>query len=245
MSNIKISIVTVCYNAVDTIEETILSVLSQSYDNIEYIIIDGGSKDGTLDIIKQYEDKLTYWISEPDHGIYDAMNKGIMHATGDFINFMNAGDSFFDSSVVERVVRKIPVSLPTVVYGNTLEIYSNKQFLRRSLPSKYLRKKGILCHQSAFISTDYHRRNLYNLNYKILSDFNFFFRAYNYDNQSFLQLDDVISRFSMKDNGLSKSNYDDNYKEFIAIVSSNLNKIEVLALNVRRLLGKVKRRISN
>lgn len=76
------------------LEKTILSVLNQTYSNIEYIIIDGGSTDGTIDIIKRYDDKITYWQSEPDNGIYDAMNKGIQKANGEWINFMNAGDLF-------------------------------------------------------------------------------------------------------------------------------------------------------
>ena len=94
----RISVVTVCYNAVDCIEQTMLSVLDQTYHDIEYIIIDGGSTDGTVDIIKKYADRLAYWISEPDKGIYDAMNKGIAVATGDYINFMNAG--YFQGSVI-------------------------------------------------------------------------------------------------------------------------------------------------
>ena len=89
-----ITIITVAYNAVKDIENTILSVLNQTYPNIEYIIIDGGSTDGTLDIIKKYEDKISYWVSEPDKGIYDAMNKGTLKATGVWLNFMNAGDTF-------------------------------------------------------------------------------------------------------------------------------------------------------
>ena len=89
---LKITFITVCYNAIDTLEKTILSIINQTYPNIEYIIIDGASTDGTVDIIKKYEHKLSYWISEPDKGIYDAMNKGLKRATGDYINFMNADD---------------------------------------------------------------------------------------------------------------------------------------------------------
>lgn len=87
----KISVVTVCYNAADTIEKTMLSVLNQTHHDIEYIIIDGGSTDGTVEIIRKYADRIAYWVSEPDKGIYDAMNKGIKVATGEWINFMNAG----------------------------------------------------------------------------------------------------------------------------------------------------------
>lgn len=96
----KISVITVCYNCVSVIEQTIKSVLEQTYPNIEYIIIDGGSMDGTVDIIKKYSDTVTYWISEPDNGIYDAMNKGIDMATGDYLNFMNAGDTFFEDKAI-------------------------------------------------------------------------------------------------------------------------------------------------
>ena len=102
MAEIKenlISVITVCYNAENNLERTILSVLNQTYSNIEYIIIDGGSTDGTIDLIKKYADKITYWQSETDKGIYDAMNKGIQKATGEWINFMNAGDLFSSTTI--------------------------------------------------------------------------------------------------------------------------------------------------
>lgn len=98
----KITIVTVCFNAELVLEQTMLSVLNQTYKDIEYLLIDGGSKDGTLDIIKKYSDRVR-WISEPDKGIYDAMNKGIKMASGEWINFMNAGDRFASNDVLEKI----------------------------------------------------------------------------------------------------------------------------------------------
>lgn len=91
---LKITVITVVYNGIDYIEDTILSVINQDYSNIEYIIIDGKSDDGTMDIVEKYATKISYWVSESDNGIYDAMNKGIKVATGDWIIFMNCGDYF-------------------------------------------------------------------------------------------------------------------------------------------------------
>ena len=103
--NMKLSIITVSLNNKDTIEQTIRSVLSQTYNNVEYIVIDGGSTDGTVDIIKKYEDKISYWVSESDKGIYDAMNKGIRKATGDIVGILNADDFYVDENVLEKVVK--------------------------------------------------------------------------------------------------------------------------------------------
>ena len=120
MNDPKISVITVCYNAVDTIEETILSVLNQNYKNVEYIIIDGMSTDGTINIINKYSRRLAFWISEADKGIYDAMNKGIDMATGDYINFMNAGDVFVDHTTLEKAVALFPKDID-VIFGDSIE----------------------------------------------------------------------------------------------------------------------------
>lgn len=98
-----VSIVTVSYNAVSTIEQTILSVINQSYPNIEYIIIDGGSTDGTVDIIKQYSDRIAYWVSEPDQGMYDALRKGFSKVTGSLCCYINS-DDFYALSAIETIV---------------------------------------------------------------------------------------------------------------------------------------------
>ena len=94
-NNPLISVVTVSYNAVSTIEQTILSVINQTYPNIEYVIIDGESTDGTVDVIKKYADRITYWVSEPDKGIYDAMNKGMGISTGDFLIFIGGASLLY------------------------------------------------------------------------------------------------------------------------------------------------------
>ena len=122
----KISVVTVCYNSVNTIEETMLSVLNQTYPDIEYIIIDGGSTDGTVDIIRKYAARLGYWISEPDKGIYDAMNKGIAAATGDYINFMNSGDMFASNDVLSSFKNFVSDD-PEIVYGDVKLSYKGKE----------------------------------------------------------------------------------------------------------------------
>ena len=141
----KISIITVCYNAVELIEKTIQSVLSQSYDNIEYIIIDGKSTDGTVEVIQRYAGRLAHWSSEPDGGIFDAMNKGLGLATGEWVNFMNAGDWFYDDDVVAQIVEKIDSKL-TIIYGNTLyrrekddaiETACEPTYLLRNMPTSH------------------------------------------------------------------------------------------------------------
>ena len=148
----RISVVTVCYNAVDCIEQTMLSVLDQTYHDIEYIIIDGGSTDGTVDIIKKYADRLAYWISEPDKGIYDAMNKGIAVATGDYINFMNAGDTFRDQSSIYTYVDVIkPES--EIIYGDVIIKYHSRFQYRKPLWLDHLSECLPFCHQSVIVKT--------------------------------------------------------------------------------------------
>ena len=106
-SSLKISIITVCFNASNTIEETIISVVKQTYKNIEYIIIDGGSSDQTNNIIDKYSEFISYYCSEPDDGIYDAMNKGLEYVTGDYVLFLGADDHLISYSVIEQVCNKI------------------------------------------------------------------------------------------------------------------------------------------
>ena len=146
-----ISVVTICYNAKNDLEKTILSVLSQTYQDIEYIIIDGGSTDGTVDIIHKYSERLFYWISEPDKGIYDAMNKGMDRATGSWINFMNAGDTFCDNEVIKNIFGYNDLSDYSVIYGDCYVSKLNQlQYLKASSMKK-VHVQMPFCHQSSFI----------------------------------------------------------------------------------------------
>lgn len=119
---LKISIITVCLNSVKTIEQTIRSVIMQDYDNLEYIIIDGGSTDGTMDIIRKYENYFSYWISEPDNGIYDAMNKSLKVCTGDVVAFLNS-DDWYDNNVLKRVNSYFEENDVDIVSGKTYTVY--------------------------------------------------------------------------------------------------------------------------
>ncbi|NJL11154.1 MAG: glycosyltransferase [Calothrix sp. SM1_7_51] len=111
------TIITVTYNAGEYLEQTIQSVISQTYDNLEYIILDGGSTDSTIDIIKKYENSIAYWCSEPDKGIYDAMNKGIAISRGDIIGLINAGDTYLPNILESLAKKYLPTKNLAVYYG--------------------------------------------------------------------------------------------------------------------------------
>jgi glycosyltransferase involved in cell wall biosynthesis len=155
-----ITVVTVVRNGEAMLEETILSVINQTYQNIEYIIVDGASTDGTLDIVRKYEDRIDYWISEPDEGIYDAMNKGIRLAIGEFIGFLNSGDSYVLNScetVSEVIIKNKNAG---IVYGNTdlLIPLWGKQYHYNIKPSptidERIKTAQVFCHQSSFERID-------------------------------------------------------------------------------------------
>ena len=176
------SIITITYNAERWLERTILSVLSQSYPNIEYILIDGASKDKTVEIIKQYESGIASWISEPDKGLYDAMNKGISLATGDYLCFLNAGDSFHEDDTLQQMVHSISGNeLPDVLYGETAIVDKNGHFLRMrrlSAPNvltwKSFKQGMLVCHQAFFAK--HTLIEPYDLNYRFSADFDWCIR---------------------------------------------------------------------
>jgi glycosyltransferase involved in cell wall biosynthesis len=173
----KITIVTVTYNAEQYLEQTIRSIISQDYPNIEYIIIDGASTDGTIDIIRRYEQYITYWISEPDKGIYDAMNKAIAVATGEWVNFLNAGDSYTTQSIITFLQNHFNSEV-AMLYGGVNIVGNNSSQYISPLDLSYFTKKMPCCHQSVFFKLELLKEYKFNTNYKINADLDLILRIY-------------------------------------------------------------------
>ncbi len=190
--NHLITVVTVVFNGEKFLEETIKSVLSQTYDNIEYIIIDGDSTDRTLKIINQYEDKIDYWVSEQDRGIFHAMNKGALLARGDFVYYLNAGDVFFSDQVLSNVFNSKKISSQyNLVVGNVLLTLDGQDF-------GLANRVGLnIPHQGVFIAISVFENIRFNEKLKIFGDASFW--AEMERNGLFMPylIDDIIARFPM------------------------------------------------
>jgi len=185
MEELKVSIVTITYNSEKTLEETINSVLSQSYKNIEYIIVDGNSSDKTIEIIKKYGDKISTFLSEPDDGIYDAMNKGIKLATGDVVGILNSDDIYFDDKVIEKVVKRFGFDEAKVdsVYGDLYYVEENdlekvSRYWKSSPFKQGSFKKGWHpAHPTFFVRREvYEKYGYFDLNMKVSADFELMLR---------------------------------------------------------------------
>lgn len=207
----KISIITVCYNSAATIEKTILSVAGQSYKNIEYLIIDGKSKDNTVEIIKKHEDKITNWISELDKGLYDAMNKGIAMATGDLIGILNSDDVFSNELVLKDLVdfhqkNNIDASVGNILQhkenGKIIRLYSSKFWSPEKLKIGFMPP-----HPSIFFKKELFKKfGDYELGFKIGADYELITRFFLKNNISWKY--SGITTTAMLVGGLSSSGSD-------------------------------------
>ena len=176
-----------------TIEQTILSAINQTYPNIEYIIIDGGSTDGTVNIIKKYMDHIAYWVSEPDKGIYDAMNKGGIRATGTFIQFLNAGDWLENEYVVEKIFKKNPKNVD-VIYGDMIIRRSDGIYYAKAQDLSHFKCDFPLFHPSTFISKSIFISHLFDVSYRISADFKLLRDIY-YEHRIFLYIPFAFTNF--------------------------------------------------
>ena len=217
-NNVKVSIVTIVFNDKNGLVKTLESIKKQTYKNIEYIIIDGNSTDGTIEVIKDNDQYITAWISEQDKGISDAFNKGISRCTGDIVFFLNAGDTFIDNTIVTKVVKewsndKVDVLFYKVKVNEDTFIPGNKYKDRE----EDIWNEGQVPHQGAFIRREvFQSIGGFNLEYRIRMDFEFFARCKK-NTCSYKYVPDIIVDYEMGGTSMKKSNRATFWKEGMSI----------------------------
>jgi glycosyltransferase involved in cell wall biosynthesis len=226
-----LTVVTVVFNGEQFLEETIKSVINQTYENIEYIIIDGGSTDGTLDIIRKYEQTIDYWVSEYDKGIYDAMNKGIDATTGNYLLFLGADDELFDSNVFEKLKLHF-MEKPDLVYGDIQ--YRNQQRIHSRFSVSTLLHNTIH-HQGAFYHSRLFSSFRYNTFYRIAADYELNLKIYLDNRYKIIKSREIISL--CRDDGISHIESSKSHAEMNGVrkkyMSGLLNHICKLMLGLK------------
>lgn len=210
----RFTIITVVYNDAKNIKKTIESVLQQTLRDYEYIIVDGLSTDGTIDLINLYANEISEIISEKDKGIYDAMNKGIIKAKGDWILFLNSGDLLYSENVLFKLNESIKMlpKMPAVLYGD-VEVLIPAQNIQKVVKTRDLEDIKYVMpfnHQSSLINREIHQNNLYDINYKIVSDYHLFLGLY-LKKHTFFNVGFTISTIlagGVSDSGRSKTFYE-------------------------------------
>lgn len=200
----KLSVITINYNNIAGLEKTFKSVWEQTLNDFEYIVIDGASNDGSEHLVLQHADKISYWVSEPDKGVYDAMNKGILKATGEYCIFMNSGDCFYSNDVVENVTPHLNGT--DIIYGNTHYTDGKIRYSKDEPPYFSFFYISGWAHQATFIKTELLKKYMYDDSYKIVSDWKFLLQVVIKDNCTCLSIDQNISLFDAT--GISSTNND-------------------------------------
>jgi glycosyltransferase involved in cell wall biosynthesis len=207
-----LSVITINYNNKLGLKKTLESVVGQSFDNFEYIVIDGDSKDGSKEVIEDFKKGITYWVSEPDSGIYNAMNKGIRASKGDYLLFLNSGDVFYNRNILSEASKRMSNGVD-IYYGDLVYELNGKQYFERfpkELSFSFFYKKS-LPHPATFIKRDlFDKVFYYNEGWKIVSDWEFFVCAICKYNVSYKHLDLILSDFEI--GGIS---CDPMYKEIL------------------------------
>jgi len=191
----RISIITINYNNGDLLEATIKSVIEQTFPDYEYIVIDGGSADDSVSIIRKYSNHISYWVSEKDKGIYNAMNKGILKATGDYCLFLNSGDTFYENDTLKNAVERLDADF---VCGNVLLVYPSGTALWKApdaVDPLFFIQRLSLCHQSLFIKTESLKQRSYDESLKIAADWEQVFYEILINHRTYKKLDAIVCRY--------------------------------------------------
>lgn len=247
----KITVITVVYNDCKGLEITANSIISQtSLSNVEWIVIDADSKDGTIDVVRKYKQHITHTISEPDNGIYDGMNKGIGLANGEYTIFMNSGDTFADKDVIKNTLEFISKNEADYISGNTYHTIDNRITGKHIAPSKISATfffTDALCHQSTFIKTDRLKKyGGYDCKYKITADAKFFFEDIVLRNAKYQKIEIFVSRYGI--NGISACNPTRVQQEKMQFLSSllpplvkeDLQRVAFGKTNIERIFARLK-----
>jgi glycosyltransferase involved in cell wall biosynthesis len=211
----KLSVITVTYNCAPSIQKTLESVSTQHPDVVEHIVIDGGSVDGTIEIINKYKDNLAYFISELDRGIYDAMNKGIDAASGDWLLFLNAGDVFYEKTSLSNLKLDWPVGTEFVVFPFMID-----GDIEPKLPDLNVRFGMPTSHQAMLISAPVAKQIRLNSQYKVAADYEFFIKRYSLNKACVYVEHDILSK--VLPGGYAELNLNAMVREYQKIVFENL-----------------------
>lgn len=206
----KLTVITVCYNAAEDLKKTLDSVLSQTFSDFEYLVVDGGSNDNTLSLLESYKftfsevGKVFRYISESDKGTYDAMNKGARLAKGEWINYMNAGDSFYEETTLQEIFSSSIQKNAGVIYGDTFQVFNFGSGIAREEDYKKDNKIMPFCHQSCFVKSELMKQFQFDMSYRIIADHDLFYRLRK-GNIIFQYIPIVVARYNGQ-YGLSASN---------------------------------------
>jgi len=247
MKNPLISIITVVYNSEAYIEKTLKSIKEQTSKNFEYVIIDGNSKDGTLSIIEKYKDCVNVLVSEPDKGLYDAMNKGLENANGQFVWFINSGDEIFSSDTIEKIEQYYQQEQDAdIFYGQTaiIDLQGNITGMRRKTAPDNLNPKSLLmglvvCHQSILVKREIAPR--YNLSYKITADYEWVLSSLE-ASQKTVNTHLILSRFL--EGGYSSHNVKRSLKDRLTIMIKHFGLFPTIWGHVRITIQYIKDKLN-
>jgi glycosyltransferase involved in cell wall biosynthesis len=229
------SVITVCFNDAKNLETTIASVVGQTYEKIEFIIVDGGSSDSTLDLIRRQEGRIAKWVSEKDAGIYDAMNKGLRLATGDYLIFMNAGDIFHSNDTVESAIERITSNpeKPLIAYGKAAIVGEDGTFLKDLAPLRFAKRNlnmfgtRTVCHQSVFVARA--AAPDYDTKFRLKAELDWYYRLLdNTRDDQRLELDLTVADYRL--GGRGEKEWKANELERIQVTRKNNGPLTCIAL---------------